>query len=336
MLPLYDASLGCLVVALLVVALLMFAFYHRTLKSGSININNDRRPEVDANYNSEYPYPSLVPLLKFSCSPFEYQHLTSPYIDKFDYLTVDYNKRDAFLADCWPIFPTYKYAQCPICKTIYQEPADTYNFMSWRPISSLYKHLYDPFHDTVLPNRQCSHFLGIHQFLNLHGQPPPRRLATWINRTGEIPRITHWFFRHKIETFAIIHALPICRIAENKFIPAYTLFNLTYFAVDPRILLERHYAEEWERGKGDSEFYPATVIGPAYRTGYVIPQYRQEWETTYDLSYWAEQGLLGWLDIQQPDMPLCFEPDNKLPEIFKNIQGIKYQYDWSKGKVRIY
>lgn len=266
-----------------------------------------------------YPYPPLLSLLKFFCTPDEYKQRIKPHIGWRGGI------KNPPIGDAyWQVVPLYTYAICPICRHEYREPADTYSLGGWGPYPDLMPALY------VIPseyptNPPCAHFLGIHAFLNLHGHLPTE-VDYLSNRTGEVPYLTPWFFPDDIESYAVLHALPICRLEAEQFVPRYTIFSLTYFSQQPKEVLQRHYAEEAEYAKGDPEYYGTTVCpAPIYPV-------RLD-EALYDLSAWAARGQLGWLDFTRADTPLRIGAGLQLPETYRNIQGNRNIYVWRKGKM---
>lgn len=292
-----------------------------------------------------YPYTSLLSLLELRCTPDEYRRLTAPHVSYRRGIKKPHPE-DPY----WQVIPHYVYAHCPMCHVQYREPADTYSIRGWGSPSILRETLY------VLPgeyptNPPCPHFLGIHTFLNLHGNLPSE-LTYLENSTGEVPYLTPWFFPIDIESYAVLHALPICRIEAgvsvelvqpgipvshalpifrieaDRFVPSYTVFSLTYFSQQPKEVLRRHYAEEAERGKGDPEYFPATVHPPRPldTRGYD--------ETLYDLPAWAARGQLGWIDFTQANTPLQIGVGSQLPEIYRQIQGSRKTYVWRNGEMR--
>ncbi|MGQ0603749.1 MAG: hypothetical protein ACT4QE_18875 [Anaerolineales bacterium] len=269
----------------------------------------------------DYPYPPLVPLLQFHRTPDEYRRLKALYLSSL----VGGTKYPSPVDEYWRIVPHHTYAYCPICRTQYREPADTHELRGWGPSQDLLQVLYGV-PGEYPTNSPCPHFLGIHAFLNLHGNLPSE--ITYLeNSTGEVPYLTPWFFPGDIESYAVLHALPICRIEADQFVPRYTVFSLTYFNQDPKLVLKRHYAVEAERGKNDPEYDAATVYPPgAIYTG-------REDETLYDLPSWAARGLLGWLDFTQANTPLQIGVGSKLPEIYQQIQGSRKTYVWRKGRI---
>lgn len=268
-----------------------------------------------------YPYPQLVPLLQFHCAPDEYQRVIAAYIGWSGGIA----RRDAGV-DYWQIIPSYTYAYCPVCGTRYHEPADTYSIRGWASYNFLLKTLYvlEGYYPTPKP---CPHFVGLHVLLNLHDEQP-RELDHLENNTGEVPYITPWYFSSDFESYVVLHALPICRIENDEFVPRYTVFSLTYFCRDPDLLL-RHLAAqaEEERVREDPEYYPATVWPPGH-----IDK-KQYNEALYDLARWAERGQLGWLDITKADWPLCLRAGMQLPEMYRQIRGRRWKYAWEKGRI---
>ncbi len=203
---------------------------------------------------------------------------------------------------------------------------DTYNLSGWDWFNDLRSWLYQE--SALTP---CSHFLGTHKFINLHNQEPTE-IDHLSNATGEAPRLSPWFLPDDVSSYVVLHALPICRIVEEKFMPSYTLFILTYFSEDPKLLLKRHLQAQAEFGKGDPEFYATTVTLPAlYKTDVdEIPA------SYYALEKTAKEGKLGWMDFSQPGLPLSIGTGNQLPRIYRSMEGKRYKYVWRNGKFNHY
>jgi hypothetical protein len=275
-----------------------------------------------------YPYPELIPLLKLKCEPEEYKRLGYSYRNQNGLAP---RKDPNYLQ----IIPSYLYARCPICQTDCYAKIDTYNlrclgFLDTKLrldggfiLSPDYPYAYQP---------TCEHFLGTHSFRNLHDIEPfelgeqSEFPIHFMN--GEAPLITPWFVRDDVESYAILHALPCCRIEQNKFVPSYTLFILTYFSSQPRLLINLHYAEEFKTMEEDSEYYPLNVQQPFANVA------SEEAGSEYDLSHWAAQGKLGCLDYRESDLPLLIGKDTILPEIYRDIKGRRYSFLWYEGKFK--
>jgi hypothetical protein len=249
-----------------------------------------------------YPFPSLLNQLQFLCAPIQYEALLGSSIRKRGALP-EAEKSNAY----WQIVPAYKYAECPICHFQNREAADTYSLRAWGGGNYLREALYGTlkWHSSILS--RCHHFLGIAQFYNLHGNTPDE-LDWYQHETGEVPVVTPWLMPDDIESYAVLHALPICRIERDQFVPRYTIFTLTYFAIDPQAIFRWLYSGEHEL----PEF--ATLISPKAD----VP----------DLSEWAWRGKLGWLDFTKSDLPLQIEQVRTLPDIYQNIQGSKEKFYW--------
>jgi len=263
--------------------------------------------------SENYPYPELTKQLQFLCQPAQYQKITAGRMYPIDSL---------HSAEYLDILPKYIFAQCPICGKRYSQLADTYTVYSWHSRSDHFAT-----EDYKSNEATCKHFLGIHRFVNLHDQEP---LGTdyFPNGSGEAPRLTPWFLPDDIQSFVVLHGLPICRIVEEEFVPSYTLFILTYFCDDPKGVLKRHYEVQAKYGKDDHEFYPGFFTQPEiYKKGVEkIPA------SYYALGEKAEQGQLGWMDYTKPDLPLSIGAGKQLPEIYRSIEGKRYKYEWRNGK----
>lgn len=223
--------------------------------------------------------------------------------------------------DAWP---TFTYAQCPVCGQRCEQKLNTYDLCRLR-----FKHILGITVKVAndLTDVPCLHFLGTHVFYNLHNQIPKacEYVEIW---SGEVPYITPWFCPDDIESYVVIHALPIYERQGESYVPRYTAFLLTYFTLNPGFLFDRHYQQQREWGKNDDRFYPATVYtppGPIQLYGY------NDTRPIYQLSYWAERGKLGWLDLAS-DFALVIGKGSKLPELYTDIKGSKQPFKWDRGR----
>ena len=263
----------------------------------------------------------LQALLQFKCTAQEYRQIVKPYLTRLGWIR-SFNLGNEY----WQIIPIYIYARCPFCDMVIECPIDTYSLLGWQGAKVLGEYVYSRSYGVFGFPRNCLHFVGVHIFLNLHHELP-FELSSFQNDTGEAPLITEWCLPDDIESYAVLHALPICRIEEDAFRPAYTLFSLTYFAEKPKEIVGRHYAAEWERGKGDPEFYPGGVQGPSTRPSAA---------KLYDLQRWATAGRLGYLDFTQEHLPLRIVAGTQLPELYQTIPGERRRYVWRNGQMVYY
>lgn len=261
-----------------------------------------------------YPYPSLVPLLKVLTTPAEYIKTSQ---------SKDYKKNPDFLK----ILPEYTYAYCPFCRTEYREPANTYQLKGWgggRPSPTLY-----PFKDAqfnVKEAKHCAHFIGIRKFINLHGVDPDSGRDTFDNTEGEIPFVDSGFFVYEdIKAYVVVHALPICRVETEQFVPSYTVFIMTYFGEQPQEIVRRIYERQIKWINVDPSYEAALVANP----GFVQ-------ESSYDLSAWAAKGALGFLDFTLTNLELNLAPGLELPDIYRSIQGSRKPFVWRKDRSIVY
>lgn len=264
---------------------------------------------------TDYPFPQFARYLQILCTPEEYRRMQQPRPDskwrRWGSPTPTVLPADDIY---WKMLPQYIYAECPLCHRQYRQPIDIYSLEMWGPLPSLDETLYKH-GDYALP-APCKHLLGVHTFINLHGNLP-KEVKYLSNNNGDIPYLTPWFFADDIQTFAVLFALPLCRVIQEQFIPTYTLFSLTYFSENPKAILSRHYAQEAERGEGDPEFWPATVMNPSNDS------------KLYDLAKWAVEGKLGWMEVEI-DKPTILKigPGAKIPSVFGTITGFNRRHSW--------
>jgi len=278
-----------------------------------------------------YPYPELTNRLEFLCNLHKYKQIVAPLISPKGRLQTPPKDHPY-----WHILPKYPIAECPICAYRLQNLVDTYSLLGWGSsfhglLQSLYRSdmpavTAGPVTKGTPKFAHCPHFMGIHSFLNLHEVPPPNTYY-WSNRTGEVPYITPWFFPDDVPTYAVLHALPICRIEEDTFVPTYTVFSITYFSQDRKEILMRWRERVRNEGLGDPEYYPSLLAMP---NSYSY----EERSAQHDLVTWARQGKLGFLDVTRPMLPLFIGPGTELPEIYQHIQGRLATYTWSRGRLK--
>jgi hypothetical protein len=140
------------------------------------------------------------------------------------------------------------------------------------------------------------------------------------------------FFSYSdLHTYAILHALPICRIENNEFVPRYTVFSITYLNRDPKNL---HRAIFHTLTKDRSEDSEMIYVEPFYSNIAGTLKSENDFPAPYDLQEWATRGHLGWLDFTDMDFPLRIGKGQELPLLYRDIKGIRRAYVWRDGKMR--
>jgi len=265
----------------------------------------------------KYPYTKLANILQFSCSPKEYQRLIAKYAKSTGRL------RGANVGEDYDaILPLYTRAVCPFCQAQLKSPMDTYSLLGRGESDTI---LYSELRKESKLVNACSHFMATRQFLNLHGVPPTE-LTYMHSWTGEIPFISAWCLPDDIESYVVLHAIPVCRIIDNKFVPSYTRFMIHYFSMDREQIVDRRFKFVWAPGKNDPEFRASVFYAPG-------PNPEEGAQYVYDLQWWSNEGKLGYLDFTDPELSLKMGGDSVLPPIYQNIQGEKRQYTWKKGEI---
>jgi len=291
-----------------------------------------------------YPYPELRSIIQLKCAPKEYQRV----ITRF-------TKADGRIMDERLVEPVYQfllpdvtYARCPICGHILKCRVDIYSLQGWAVGPEFDQSLYpdgyqaadfraktfvsmpDDFPPRITPKdvfdgvqkfAHCEHFLGVHKFLNLHGALPP---FNYFINYGEVPYVEPWILESSIPGFSILHALPVCKIENDDFLPAYTIFSLTYFCPNRASLFDEWREDAKKSMNSDPEYYPG-LISPGY--------FFKERNRIHDLAYFANIGRLGFLDFTQPQSPLIIGKGVSLPIIFNHIEGRSY-FEWENGEFK--
>lgn len=265
-----------------------------------------------------YSYPELLSQLKVGCSVAEFMS----HINATPWWSANENSAIALsLTSVVPLMPWYTHAVCPVCQTSHRAQLNTYTLFGWGYNDDFSRVPY-PLNNNEEPypeQTSCPHYLGVDAFLNLHHNPPS--ILNFHNDRGEIPYIIPWMVTHRLPGYAVIHALPICRIESGAFIPSYTVFMVAYFLQDRRTVWHEHWEAEVPKPY-DPEWYP--WLTDDTRTNPTHPD-------PYDLAAWAKQGTLGWLDYTQPTLPLHIGVGLTLPSIYAAIAGDKHSYQYLDG-----
>jgi hypothetical protein len=263
----------------------------------------------------------LLPHLKILCTPDEYfSYFTTPksYVQKYgSHFSRVFGYIPYSNPDYWRVIPIYEYAECPICHTRISDPGDTYSIRAWGGRNDLQNTLFGvqefPPNIRFPVGNRCSHFLGIAEFTNLFGRVPDE-VDSFQQETGEVPFVSSELLPATVESYAVLHALPICRVEDNQFVPCYTVFLLTYFAKDPAAVLQR--VKDRQNAEGYKDFRFLAPLG-----------------SSTDLSPWVTTGKLGWLDISKSELPLQIGKGRSLPLFYQNIQGQNKEYHWRKPRM---
>ncbi|MDQ2805324.1 MAG: hypothetical protein M3Z04_00160 [Chloroflexota bacterium] len=136
--------------------------------------------------------------------------------------------------------------------------------------------------------------------------------------------MTDWYLPADIRSYVVLHALPICRIEHDRFVPRYTAFTLSYFSTNKAAVLARHDASEAHRAIGDPDYYAAATFEPPAATPTPASA------PLYDLAAWADTGRLGWLDYTDPTLPLRIGRGADLPALYRTMVGRRDPYVWRR------
>lgn len=276
----------------------------------------------------------VVPLLQITFEPTYYLELVEARLRERSILEDNH--------PYWQKVPVYLIARCPLCGAPYERAIDTHGLYKWLFSSELYR---DPFwnqqqadvthfllrrfdakkkkkHSVSKPTTGCAHIVGTQIFLNINGNMP-REMDYLVNDWGDVPVITPEIFSHPMQSAAMMHSLPICRLENNQFIPKYSAYFLTYYAEDAKAMEkyainEMHHPDqrkdkdEWHGGF--PPFWPSWRINKEPMVA--------------DLGSWVEKKKLYWLDLDDPDLPLRTGTKERFP--YAGIKG--YGTSWTYRK----
>jgi hypothetical protein len=220
----------------------------------------------------------------------------------------------------WEVVPRYLLARCPLCGGEYVAQLDTYSLKRWSRSYYGGTCVFDIRHQEI----NCGHFVLVHYFVSLNGQTPTE--IRYFDNNSEVPYVVprllgdvDWpvipqFEPEVLDPHAVMHALPICRIENRQFVPRYSLYTITYFALNPEPVNAYYYK---------LRDFQATFPTPLRRDAD-----RDLW---WDLAYWVERNKLWWLDASDQALPLRHFPES-FP--YGNIQGIRYGMTYRDGEGR--
>jgi len=247
----------------------------------------------------------------------------------------------------WARLPLYLVARCPLCNAAYVERLDTHSLLGWHPHPDRWDFIYTskrrksddaekqkrlnqvvemspPDKSSILENISqridCPHFVAVQHFINLHGILPKE--MRYFSNQSEVPFVMPVFLPDDVESYAVMHSLPICRIEKKRFKPCYSLYLITYYSSAPHAM--------WERRRSEFTGEDALHFPKLYTWRTVeLNKISEAW----DLSLWTKKGKLLWLDLGQDDLPLKGKPPEEFP--YANIEGIQKSYTFRQGKLKI-
>ena len=110
---------------------------------------------------------------------------------------------------------------------------------------------------------------------------------------SEVPHVLPMLFVEELGCRAVLHSLPVCRIEEDKFIPMYTLYIISYFAPEE---------------KYNAVIKSVVITGDDWWDTLVPPPRKDDGLVWWDLKHWVKEGKLFWLDDEawaaiEPHLP---------------------------------
>jgi hypothetical protein len=219
------------------------------------------------------------------------------------------------------IMPEYTLAVCPICKKKYIEKIDNYSIRSWTLPGNGEK----VFFKCGEPVSKCEHFFAVQFFINLNGLKPELSEEEMRFRREfppEAPHIQGNLFKEDVESYGVMHSIPLCRIEGDKFVPRYKVYTVTYFLPEDE---EKRFMN-MVKGYNKLSKKPYDSIPPEGESG-------KDW---WDLEKWVNAGKLLWLEVKNNDFELKKGPVENFP--YRHIEGRKSPYyqtipPWPEHKV---
>lgn len=110
------------------------------------------------------------------------------------------------------------------------------------------------------------------------------------------------------------------RLTSARFVPRYTAFAVSYYAQNPKPLIEKL------KGERASDHW-VVMLADMQEMAKFYPE-------GYRLRHWVEQGKLYWLDLDAPDLPLKDGPVEDFPydAEFFDVTGSLREYQYQHGE----
>jgi len=112
------------------------------------------------------------------------------------------------------------------------------------------------------------------------------------------------------QCLAVIHALPVCRIENDSFVPRYTLFMVSYFSIQPKEAYDA--VIKFNLKYTDEPYIPSPFLGGC------SDDYGE------DLPRWVSAGQLFWVDGNDPALNLRTHDTEAFP--YGGIIGRTYSH----------
>ncbi len=214
------------------------------------------------------------------------------------------------IPEYWEMIPAYGVSRCPYCGKAHSEVLDTYTLRKWIIAGASG---YELFWDLPENKFYCEHMVYTQAFVHLHGivpQKSPTELKHFKKFVSEVPHVVGFLLTDDVESHAVLHSLPMCRIEGDQFVPRYTLYMVTQYGMDPDLLSDRmsHYtsaiADDWR----------SLLVWPT------SPDH-SEW---FNLEKWVKKGKLSWIEPENPEMKLVSGPLEAFP--YAKIEGRRSPY----------
>ncbi|MCC6603507.1 MAG: hypothetical protein IT327_09875 [Anaerolineae bacterium] len=196
--------------------------------------------------------------------------------------------------------PDYAIARCPFCLSKNVEKINTYSLLGWsiRYGKAVYSQR--------LAGTHCNHFALVQSFFHFHNIWPKEASGQFCS---EVPHIIgHLLENHQCQ--AVIHALPICRIESDEFVPRYTLFIISYFSEQPQKAYDSVIA------------FNAKYVEPGVAWPFIAPP--EGYEHWWNLDYWVQKEQLFWVDANDPELGIRTGDTTSFP--YGNIEGRTWPY----------
>jgi len=109
--------------------------------------------------------------------------------------------------------------------------------------------------------------------------------------------------------FAQISTEDKARLATARFVPRYTAFAVTYYALDTMALVDKYIDTYLTEDLLRDPDYTAADL----RTMADMEEMNLRYPEGYELVDWVRKGKLQWLDLDHPDLPVIREPVEAFP-----------------------
>ena len=225
-------------------------------------------------------------------------------------------RSDIPAAAYWDRLPTYLISRCPFCGDRYTGALDTHSLHAgWMTQADQWESVGTP----KRQQRDCAHFVAVQSFVNLNGLRPTEQ--AYFSNQLDVPFVMPPFVPDDPRSVAVLHSLPICRIEQDRFVPRYSLYMMTYYSLNPAAI----WAPRRKLIANFSHDDPEARLPMLFNSDEASAH-----PHAWDRQVWVERGKLQWLDPDSAELALRAGPAAAFP--YRRIDGYRHECTFRHGR----